>query len=108
MDSNRTINDEIQDMIDLTLKYDVLYPVKGKINYIYPDGCVNVVTEGYGDLVHVKVWGEPVLFDIVLVLFLGNNSGEVIVLGDYSVLCGRLEELEGRLSVLEGLVLDSS
>ena len=108
MSENRTINDEIQDMIDNSIKGDILYPCRGRVVNIYLDGCVDVETNDYGVLLHLPVYGGVELMDIVCVLFRSNDSDDVVVLGDYTGLVSKCEELEGRLSVLEGLVLDSS
>ena len=105
-DSKRTINDEIQDMIDASIRHDVLYPCTGLVSYIWDDGFVNLTTDDYGLLFHIRVWGEPELLDKVLVVFKSNNPNECFAVCDVTVLWERLLSLESRVSVLESSLFD--
>ena len=105
-DSNRTINDEIQDMIDASIRHDVLYPCTGLVSYIWDDGFVNLTTDDYGLLLHIQVWGEPELLDKVLVVFKSNNPHECFAVCDFTGLWSRLVSLESRVSVLESSLFD--
>ena len=105
-ESNRTINDEIQDMIDASIRYDVLYPCTGLVSHIWDDGFVNLTTDDYGLLLRVPVWGTPELLDKVLVVFKNNNPQGCFAVCDVTVLWERLLSLESRVSVLESLLFD--
>lgn len=77
--ANRTINDEIEIMIDYKLK-KIPYPLKCRILKVYADNFVDVETDS-GELKYIKCIGANIIEGgIGVVIFLGGGTDDVIII----------------------------
>lgn len=76
---NRTINDEIEDIITSRLT-EQAYPTRCTIIKTYPDGHTDIRTEAYGILPYVETIGNPTIGDIGVLMFLENDFDKRIVI----------------------------
>jgi len=102
---NRTINDEIQDQIDHTIRNQP-YPTEAKIVRVYPNNYADIQTDDYGKINYVKVYGECELETIGILFFLHNSFNYKVVLTnntiqDYTTLLSIITDLEQRITLLE-------
>ena len=102
---NRTINDEIQDQIDDTLRKQP-YPTEAKIVRVYPNNYADIQTDDYGTITYVKVYGECELGTTGILFFLHNSYDYRAVitnttLQDYTTLLSIITSLEERITLLE-------
>ena len=101
----RTINDEIQDQIDHTIQQQP-YPTLAKIVKTYPDNYADIMTDDFGKIPYVRVFGECEL-DVMGVLFFLHNSfkNRVLITGqtiqDYTTLLTIIAELSEKVNQLE-------
>jgi len=102
---NRTINDEIQDQIDDTIK-NLPSPTTAKIVRTYPNNYADIYTDDYGKITYVKVYGECQLDTMGILFFLHNNYNErAVITGqtiqDYTTLLTIISDLSERVNTLE-------
>ena len=102
---NRTINDEIQDQINHTLRKQP-YPTEAKITRVYPNNYADITTDDYGKISYVKVYGECELGTTGILLFLHNSYDYRAVITnntiqDYTTLLNIITSLEERITTLE-------
>ena len=102
---NRSINDEIQDQIDYTIRNQP-YPTEAKIIRTYPNNYADIQTDDYGKISYVKVYGECELGTVGILFFLHNSYDYRVVmtnktLEDYTTLLSIITNLEERISILE-------
>lgn len=102
---NRTINDEIQDQIDDTIRKQP-YPTEAKIVKTYPNNYADIQTDDYGKITYIKVYGECELGTMGILFFLHNSFSYRVVLTnntiqDYTTLLNIIADLEQRITKLE-------
>ena len=101
----RTINDEIQDQIDDTIRKQP-YPTEAKIIKTFPDNYADIQTDDYGKITYVKIYGECELGTMGILFFLHNSFNYRVVLTnntiqDYTTLLNIIADLEQRITSLE-------
>lgn len=79
MQTNRTINDEIEDIITSRLT-EQAYPTRCTIKQIYEDGHTDIDTETYGTIKYIETIGNPTIGDIGVLMFLENDFNKRIVI----------------------------
>ena len=102
---NRSINDEIQDQIDYTIRNQP-YPTEAKIVRVYPNNYADIQTDDYGKISYVKVYGECELGTVGILFFLHNSYDYRAVITnntiqDYTTLLSIITSLEERITLLE-------
>ena len=105
MTENRTISDEIQDQINHTIQQQP-YPTLARIIKTYPDNYADVMTDDFGKITYIKVFGECELETMGVLFFLHNNfKDRVVITGqtiqDYTTLLSIITDLNERISNLE-------
>lgn len=73
--TERTINDEIDDMIEYKLQ-QIVTPRECTIKKIYEDGCTDIMFEDGGILKYVKTIGEPTVNAVGIVIFVDNDTAK--------------------------------
>ena len=101
----RTINDEIQDQIDHTIRNQP-YPTEAKIIKTYPNNYADIQTDDYGKITYVKIYGECELGTTGILFFLHNSYDYRAVITsntiqDYTTLLSIITDLEQRITLLE-------
>ena len=76
---NRTINDEIQDQIDNTIK-SLAYPTLTTITHVYPNGYADIESEQYGLIQYVQCIGEATVDNPAVLIFLDNSFNKPIII----------------------------
>lgn len=105
MTENRTISDEIQDQINHTIQQQP-YPTLARIIKTYPDNYADVMTDDFGKITYIKVFGECELETMGVLFFLHNNfKDRVVITGqtiqDYTTLLSIITDLNERVNNLE-------
>lgn len=105
MTENRTINDEIQDQINHTIQQQP-YPTLAKIVKTYPDNYADIMTDDFGKITYIKIYGECELETMGVLFFLHNNfKDRVVITGqtiqDYTTLLSIITDLNERVNNLE-------
>lgn len=101
----RTINDEIQDQIDDTIK-NLPTPTTAKITRTYPNNYADIYTDDYGTITYVKVYGECTIDTMGILFFLHNSYNDrAVITGqtiqDYTTLLNIVTDLNERINNLE-------
>ena len=84
MSQNRTINDEIEDIINSKLQ-ELAYPTRCTILKTYPDGYTDINTELWGKIEYVETIGNPEPEDVGVLIFLENDYNKRIVITQNTV-----------------------
>ena len=102
---NRTISDEIQDQINHTIQQQP-YPTLARIIKTYPDNYADVMTDDFGKITYIKIYGECELETTGVLFFLHNSfKDRVVITGqtiqDYTTLLSIITDLNERVNNLE-------
>ena len=105
MTENRTISDEIQDQINHTIQQQP-YPTLARIIKTYPDNYADIMTDDFGKITYIKIYGECELETMGVLFFLHNNfKDRVVITGqtiqDYTTLLSIITDLNERVGNLE-------
>ena len=79
MSQNRTINDEIEDIITSRLQ-ELAYPTRCTIVKKYDDGHTDINTDLWGKIEYVETIGNPAVDDTGVLIFLENDFNKKIVI----------------------------
>lgn len=80
MEKKRTINDEINDMIESKLD-EIPFPQQCTITKVYGDGHVDVATED-GSLSYQRCFGSATVGELGLLIFQENSDTDTIIITD--------------------------